>query len=681
MDGRRLRAVVFSVVGTIGVLASVLAVDQPDGSTGWILLMVGAVAAGVLCGLAAVGPEAPAAGSSETVSSTAPPVANPTSERSAVRPWQVSRVTARRTLRRLRRGRRSRALTATVVLALVVVAVVTAPTVVAWIWPPACPQPVELRVLTTPDQLSALAPVAQAYEHATADQRGCPSANLYLYALPTREAVRAFQIGWTAPMWDQPRPDVWLVNSRHELDRVAHRRPVGPQYTMDSRAVVAVSPVVLGYPAASAPAWTQTGATWWETLRAARASGWEFVRTDPGSFPSGLAARAAALASHSVAQGQVDVDINLWERSIVQTMGSGAYRVDDEAGDDVLLRQHDGLPREATALTTVIVTEQALARHHQSSDGACRAAPSLRAYYPSDTVHVTLEFARFRWADAAGAPQEAVAARFGRWLRDDPWGQRALATAAWRPVHGQPGPPVTPACGVRPDEPAGDAPSDEMLRAAAEYPPPVRGRLLLLLDTSGSMKEPVGGAFSGDQRSDRLSLATEAVRGALAEMTSRDEFGLWEFPGDEGVVGEVVPWRPAPEDDPDYLTHLRVSTVEALSALKADGSDTPLFEAIRAGIRGVALDDGGGDIVRALVVISDGKDTAGGRGPEALIDAAKDRQVRIFVVAVGELSCSANHLTEIAEQTGGVCREATSVTLDSALDRLIRGVWGGTDVS
>ena len=51
------------------------------------------------------------------------------------------------------------------------------------------------------------------------------------------------------------------------------------------------------------------------------------------------------------------------------------------------------------------------------------------------------------------------------------------------------------------------------------------------------------------------------------------------------------------------------------------------------------------------------------------------------MVAVGELSCSANHLTEIAEQTGGVCREATSVTLDSALDRLIRGVWGGTDVS
>lgn len=60
MDGKRLRAVVFSVVGTIGVLASVLAVDQPDGPSGWVLLLVGSVAAGVLCGLAAVGPEAPA---------------------------------------------------------------------------------------------------------------------------------------------------------------------------------------------------------------------------------------------------------------------------------------------------------------------------------------------------------------------------------------------------------------------------------------------------------------------------------------------------------------------------------------------------------------------------------------------------------------------------------------------
>lgn len=690
MDGKRLRAVVFSVVGTIGVLASVLAVDQPDGPSGWVLLLVGSVAAGVLCGLAAVGPEAPAQDDAGTPGRPAAEPATDAATSQSGRPAggapQTTAAPGRQALRRLTQGRRPRALTVTAALAAVVLAVVAAPTLAARIWPSACPQPVELRVLTSPDQLTALQPVARAYERATADRRGCPGANLYLYALPTVEAVRALRVGWGDPMLDQPRPDAWLVNSQPEADRVADRGAVGPQYMMDLRAPIAVSPLVLGYLGTAAPGWTQTAATWAEVLRSARGDGWEFVRADPGSFPSGLTARAAVLASYAVTPDEVDVEINLWERSIVQTMGGGAYRVDDEAGDDVLLRQYEGLPREATASTAAIVTEQALARHNQGREGGCGSAPALRAYYPTDTRHVVLEFARLRWADSTDSPQEAVAADFGRWLQSDERGQRAIAEAGLRPLYGQSGGPLTPDCGVRPGAPAGDAASDDLLRAAAQYPPPVRGRLLLLLDTSGSMREPVevGGGPGDGQRSDRLSLAIEAVRGALAEMTSQDEFGLWEFPSDRGVVGEVVPWRPAPDsrDDPSYLTRLRDSTAEAVSKLKADGSDTPLFKAIRAGVQGLApADDEAQDIVRALVVVSDGKDTDGGHGRKALIDAAKDRRVRIFVLAVGELSCSANHLTEIAEETGGVCREATPVTLDSALDRLVRGVWGGGDVA
>lgn len=671
MDGRRLRAVVFSVVGTIGVAASVLAVDRPEGASGWVLLAVGSVAAGVLCGLAAAGSEAPAAREGAGVAAPPGPAITP-----ALRNLM-------RRLHRYLRGRASRALTVTALLAVVVVTVVAAPTVVARIWPPACPQPVELRVLTTPDQLNALQPVARAFERATVDRRGCPAANLYVYALPIGEAVPAISEGW--PEWrlgQGPRPDVWLINSplaaQQVIDRVGARSD--PMVTMGSLAQVAMSPLVIGYPTPGTPAWAANPSGWSEALSGALADNWGFVRADPEAFPSGLYARAAVL--QSISGARVRVSIDLWERSIVQTMGDGAYRVDDEAGDDVLLRQYEQQSGQDTELTAVIVTEQALARHNQRRAGDCRSDPVLRAYYPTDTTYVVLEFAQFRWGDSAGSPQETVAAQFRDWLLNDVSGQQAVAEAGLRPVNNQLGGLITAGCGVDPAGPSRASRgvlSHQLLHRAATHEAPVRGRLLFLLDTSGSMKETVD---TDGERIDRLTLAGNAVTGALANMTGQDEFGLWEFPGEKGAVAEVVRWQPAPDPggDSNYLDDLKSLTRRALSELAADGLTTPLFEAILAGIQGVAPeDDGAQDIVRALVVISDGKDTAGGPSPQQLINAAKEREVRVFVLAVGELSCAASHLEEIAEQTGGVCRETTPATLGSALDRLVGGVWGGPD--
>lgn len=665
---------VYSVVGVIGVLSSVLAVDRPEEPYGWVLLAVGSVAAGVLTGMAVVGAEAGRRRSTGT------------------RPDNPVIEFIKKIVSRMRGWSGTAPLVITAILAAVAVAVVGGPSLVTVIWPPACPQPVELRVLTSPDQLSAMQTVARAYERARVDDRRCPTANLYVYALPVREATEALENGWPRPVLERwPRPDVWLAESEFAA---GEGQRVRPWYTMDPPELVAMTPVVLGLPADLEPPWPAgyPSLTLAQMLRSARETGWGFVRPNPDASAAGLHALAAVLESH----GGATPAVNLLEREIARTMDGGSYRVDDEADVDVVMRQYhsevDGSGDSAPPSTIVITTEQALVRHESLPSGRCpdrRDDLAVRAYYPSDTVHVELQFVQVAWHDTVGSPQREVAQDFQDWLRNDERGWRALTEVGLRPHNQQRGGIIDANCGADPDRSAGSAPSQARLTSAAGYRSPLRGRLLLLLDTSRSMREVVAvddEADGGEGGASRLSLAVDAVRGALGQMTSRDELGVWEFPGETGVVGELVALQPAPGPggDPGYRDRVRRQVDDVLDEVTADGRGTPLFAAIRAGIEEVALagDDSGdesGEVAKALVVISDGEDSAGGQGADELVEIANLREVRILVLAVGELTCASNNLLEVARATGGDCREATPATLHDQLRRLVSGVWGGPD--
>lgn len=571
------------------------------------------------------------------------------------------------------------------ILAAVAVAVVTGPSIASRIWPPACPQPVELRVLTSPDQLAAVQSVARAYERATVDERRCKAANLYVYAPPVAEVAEVLGREWTNDDFRRwPRPDVWLVDSSVAVDDVRSGSGAGPQYGVELEDL-AFTPVVLGLPADATPDWAAQAATWSKVLRAAQEDGWGFVRSNRHASASGVHALAAVLADFRVPPAVVHPEVNLLERQIARTMSRGAYRVDDEAGEEVLLRQYsEAADLAGSSRTAVVVTEQSLVMHQRLSAGLCPSEPRLRAYYPSDTIPVVLRFALLRWHDAAGSPQLDQAEHLRDWLLAEP-GQRALTEVGLRPLNGPPDGIVAPGCGADPRQPAHglteDNHPDQKLAElvwASEYPTPLPGRLLFLLDTSGSMTEVVErGADGGSDRS-RFTVAADAVRGALGQMTNSDAFGLWGFPGGSDVVEELVPLRPAPgADDPDYLARLGDEVERALRRTSAEGRTTPLFAAIREGFEELAFGDGG-EVSSALVVISDGEDTGGGPEASELVDTVTDGGVRIFVLMVGGSRCDTD-LAEVAAATGGDCRETSLATLASALDRLVRAVWGGGD--
>ena len=573
------------------------------------------------------------------------------------------------------------------ILAAVAAAVAAGPSIASRIWPPTCPQPVELRVLTSPDQLAAVSSVARVYERATVDERRCKAANLYVYAPPTAEVAEVLGRGWTNDDFRRwPRPDVWLVDSSVAVDDVRSGSGATPQYEVEL-ADLAFTPVVLGLPADATPDWAARTATWSQVLRAAQEDGWGFVRSNRHASASGVHALAAVLADFRVPSEVTHPEVNLLERQIARTMGRGAYRVDDEAGDEVLLRQLSEAPEAGSAgasPTAVVVTEQSLVMHQRLSAGLCPPQPRLRAYYPGDTIPVVLRFALLRWHDAAGSPQTDMAEQLRRWLLEER-GQQALTEVGLRPVDGPPDGLVAPGCGADPRQlPDGltqdNHPDQKLaeLRWASEYPPPLPGRLLFLLDTSGSMTDVVERGADGEPDRSRFTVAAEAVRGALRHMTNSDAFGLWGFPGGSDEVAELVPLRPAPgADDPDYLDRLGEEVELVLRRTAAEGRTTPLFAAIREGFDALALDDGG-EVSSAVVVISDGEDTGDGPAASELVDTVADGGVRIFVLMVGGSRCDPD-LAEVTAVTGGDCRETNLATLTSALDRLVRAVWGGAD--
>jgi len=126
-------------------------------------------------------------------------------------------------------------------------------------------------------------------------------------------------------------------------------------------------------------------------------------------------------------------------------------------------------------------------------------------------------------------------------------------------------------------------------------------------------------------------------------------------PGD--LVGDLVGAVP------------RTQAVSDTLGLATPAGNTPLF---RAMVDGVAALGPGDDItVNKLVVITDGEDTTSGLTPQEVLDGVRGRDVRVFVVAIGETSCAAAPLEALAGDTGGGCYPESPSAIGSRLVEII----------
>lgn len=190
--------------------------------------------------------------------------------------------------------------------------------------------------------------------------------------------------------------------------------------------------------------------------------------------------------------------------------------------------------------------------------------------------------------------------------------------------------------------PSAPGPADTSTRSKPQSSRLKDLRVLLAIDTSGSMNTPVS------PRARRITSATNGALAALDQLTSPWELGLWTF----RQMGhhEELPIAPDTQDGqvPELRRQLRL-----LPGRQRDDGGTPLYNTISDGIQ-VLKDYAQSDsraTISALVVLTDSRDNPPKRlvregdavsagEIDSLLTSVKDKILVVVTAAFAETQCS-----------------------------------------
>ncbi|MEN3264643.1 VWA domain-containing protein [Pseudonocardia sp.] len=529
-----------------------------------------------------------------------------------------------------------------------------------------CSPATQLRMVASPETVTTARQLASAYERWTAvENYDCPTVDIYVYSGAADEIQERIRrgTGWLdetdALREIGPQPDIWLATTSHELAGLT--APTADSTPIAESTPIAFSPVVLAVPDTVADREAKPRGRWAELFRRLTEQDVDIIRADPDSTELGLLSTALlyGLSGQDESASPQQLAAAEVERRVASSLDEGGFPLTDTYG---LLCRHRLLGSSAA----VVASEQQVARFNLGDPlgESCLSRTDnpgrLVALYPSDTRSLDHQFVRLAWSDP---PQQQAAAEFGEWLRTDP-GREAIVRTGLRPV----GPYAVGGALTAPGIDPRTVSATEPVPAAEWEGTTVahdlagrRGRVLFVLDTSGSMS-------AAGPEGTRSGVAAAAVSAALGRMGPRDEFGLWFFP-DAGGTGHVqaVPLGPP---DPARLSAAK----QALDSVKPAGN-TPLFRAMIDGAAALGPDDPAR--ADAVVVLTDGEDTSSGIAADAVSTALAGRGVRLVVVTIDEIRCSDAGLGAITTATAGECLDADLPSLDTALRTATAGLWGG----
>jgi Ca-activated chloride channel family protein len=514
-----------------------------------------------------------------------------------------------------------------------------------------------LRVTASSEKAALLTTIASDYNGANRTVDGT-CVDVQVTSKASGGALAALARGWNEQV-DGPRPDVWTPASRSWSVLLQQRTAAQDKGDLvpDDTPSIAQTPLVIAMPKPMAEAlgWPDKPLGWADVLALSRdPKGWggkghaewgqfKLGKTNPEFSTSGLNAtigayfaatgRSSDLSAKDVADPKVVAYVKAIESSVVHY------------GDTTLtflenLYQAAEAGRPLTYISAVTVEEKSVWDYNQgnpSGDPSTlgqRGKPRvpLVAVYPkegtlvSDNPYVVLSA---EWVDAA---KKKAAADFLAFVRQGDQ-QKRFTDAAFRDFNGKPGAALTRDNGTLPDkrlsiiDPPAPAVLDQVARSWESLRK--RARVLLVLDTSGSMGAPVpsGGGT-------KLDLAKQAAVQATSQLAPDDELGLWTFSTPD--AGETTPYR---ELVPTGSVKSVLPTYrQKVDALVADGG-TALYTTTRDAVRQV---QGSFDRTRinAVVLLTDGKNEypADDNLDRLLTDVGgedTETSVRVFPIAYG----------------------------------------------
>jgi Mg-chelatase subunit ChlD len=506
----------------------------------------------------------------------------------------------------------------------------------------------EFTVVTTPAVRNTADELLTAFEASTARANdGCPTAHGFVYDAPEQTITDAVADGWVTaadgtsfPRRDiGPRPDIWLTESTLPINVLYRDNPSPPIADVHS---FGQSPVVLAVPAL-AP--RPTDGTLPELVDSASAL-LGVVRPDPIRSTVGLLATAALYgAPVDDPPSRVDPAV-AGDLAVEQELGAaGSARAFPDGDEGALLCRFRALPGSRPAL---ILSEQAVRRYNAGQPvgspcpGGTSAPGTLTPLYTA-TPALDHQVVRLGWPEGPRSPR--VADDFADWLTS-PDGRTAVEATRLRPTKA--GDKASSNLAERGDVDPGAVAAVRLRYLAAHRP----RRELLALDLSGSMERP--SRLPGLTRADEVR---EAVVDSACVVRSNDEIGLWTFPDEsDRRPQQVVP-----------LAQRGCSAVRAAVGPLQPRGDTPLLQTLLDGVTALRATDEAAE--RRLVVVTDGEDTSSGATRADVLAALTDAQVKVYVVTLGDVTCDADPLQDVADATGGRCYDPGS-TVDQIRDAL-----------
>lgn len=437
------------------------------------------------------------------------------------------------------------------------------------------------------------------------------------------QLARAAGAGFGAPL-----PDIWVPDSSLWLAVAGATQP-GRDRLPEQTVSIAVSPVVVAVPAAAArqQGWPDEQPTWQGLLDQPDV---RVAMTDPRTDSCALATLLSLMAQRRESLAAVA------RRFVVPISPKGPTAALAGTG----------------AVNAIPTSEAAVIRANRASGSTSVVA----GYDPG--LNANLDFPMVAVATTDGELPEATA-RAEEVLREalsSAPSQELFADAGLRTPDREFAATWGEPDGVLdlPRPAAARYPSDEVRSVVRRWAAVGRRfRLLMLVDRSGSMAQPLPGSASS-----KAALAQEALDELVRGLAPDSDMGLWSFttglPG--GDVEKLVGTGPVGADvDGTSRRDALLAGVQQLDP--KPGGATPLYDAVLAGFNAAQRSFAYGRL-NALVVVSDGRnqDPASISLPR-LLDRLRlrfdgVRPVRVITVAYGKRA-DAVTLKRISSVTGG----------------------------
>lgn len=504
-------------------------------------------------------------------------------------------------------------------------------------------------------------------------------------------AAEALARGWNEAV-DGPRPDVWSPAASSWTQLLRQRTTAADKPDLigaDRLPSIANTPLVIAMPKPMAVAlgWPKKALGWGDVYKLAQdKAGWKSVgqpygaftlgKTNPNFSTSGL---NATIGTYVAATGtSSDLTLANLQDPKVQAYAKAVESAVVHYGDTTLtflsnLQKADDHGQGLSYISAVAVEEKSVWDYNQGNPTGdpttlgkhAKPHTPLVAIYPkegtllSDSPYAVLK------ADWVTDKVRAAAAAFLKELQGKKAQQR-FADAAFRDSSDRPGDLITQDNGLLPHQPTLvlSPPAPKVLAQVealwnAQRKP---ARVLLVIDTSGSMGDDAGNGSS------KLDTAKRAALRALDQFGPNDDVALWSFSTRLGDDPEpyraLVPFR--------TIGANKSALRAAISGLSPQGG-TALYTSA-----GAAYDSMAGQVssasISAVVFLTDGRNEDTNNDLGALIQKLSpedtSKSVRFFPIGYGR-DADLPTLTRIAEAARGAAYNASD---PASIDKVFTSV-------